>query len=231
MAHHAYFITGDIEEGIVNAYAFITEEFRMTVIANPNVMTLRHGLLSVDDARRLRSLAELSSTTDSKDSRTVLVISASRLFHEAQNALLKLFEEPPEQTVLILVIPAEGMLLPTLRSRLLELPSIASPGKAHSLAEEFMRASASEREKMFSKITDRAKSDKDEEKQASRHSAIQLLEGLIISTHSRWLLEKTVATKKDLALQLTDLNAFIPILHERSAPLKQIFEHVLITYI
>jgi hypothetical protein len=191
-------------------------------------MTLRHGLLSVDDARRLRSLAELAPVAGGKK---VLIISASRLFHEAQNALLKLFEEPPASTVLILVIPSEGILLPTLRSRLLPLPSLLSPSipashVRNSLAEEFLAAKTSDREKIISKILDRTKSDKDEEKQAGRIAAIQLVEGITIGTHEKWLSEKNPATSKKLELFLSDLNAFLPILHERSAPLKLIFEHI-----
>ncbi len=47
------------------------------------------------------------------------VIVTKALTHEAQNALLKLFEEPPEDTVFYLVIPHESILIPTLRSRLI----------------------------------------------------------------------------------------------------------------
>jgi DNA polymerase III delta prime subunit len=236
MAHHAYFIVGDIEEGIAQALGFVGEELGMETLANPDVMTIRHGLLSVDDARKLRSLAELSPTQSDKK---VLIISASRLFHEAQNALLKLFEEPPAGTILILVIPAEGMLLPTLRSRLIELGAPkASPSASSTLssshshlsheATEFLNANSAAREKLIAKLLDRAKSDKDEEKQAARLSAIRLLEGLTKDAYEKWLAEKDPKKRESFELLLEDLNAFLPILHERSAPLKLIFEHLLL---
>src|SRR5665213_896356 len=116
---HSYFIVAEPEEGIQVAYEFVESSLGMMATANPDVMTLRHGLFSVDDARRLQSLAELSPTAGEQK---VLIISVSRIFHEAQNALLKLFEEPPAGTIMILVIPTEGLLLTTLRSRLAELP-------------------------------------------------------------------------------------------------------------
>lgn len=47
------------------------------------------------------------------------VVMTNVLLGEAQNALLKLFEEPNAHTVFYLIIPREDMLLPTLRSRLL----------------------------------------------------------------------------------------------------------------
>lgn len=46
------------------------------------------------------------------------VIAAKSMTVEAQNALLKLFEEPPSGTVFHLIVPHAAMILPTLRSRL-----------------------------------------------------------------------------------------------------------------
>ena len=237
MASRAYFLTGETEEGIANALAFVEAELGLGTVGNPDVMTLRHGLLSVEDARKLRSLADLSSTTGTQK---VLVISASRLFHEAQNALLKLFEEPPEGTMLILIIPSEGMLLPTLRSRLLPLPkgsgtdAFASragiaPVDAVSIeAQEFLKADTKDREKIITKIVDRAKSDKDDEKQAARLTAIHLVEELTQWAYAKWQSEKDPKKRENLHMLLEDLTAFLPVLHERSAPLKLIFEHLLL---
>ena len=233
MPTRSYFVLGEIEEGIESALAYIESELGLSTIGNPDVMTLRHGLLSVDDARRLRSLAELSSTIGSQK---VLIISAARLFHEAQNALLKLFEEPPEGTLLILILPSEGMLLPTLRSRLLPLPFTNKRDTKKGVrkeiskkeAQEFIDATSAEREKMLTKLLDRTKVDKDDEKQAARLSAIHLVEGLMEFAYGKWQSDVAGKKKEELKLFLEDLNTFLPILHERSAPLKLIFEHLLI---
>lgn len=62
--------------------------------------------------------------------RIIIIPSAQALTIEAQNALLKLLEEPPERTVLILATDSEQALLPTIRSRsqqlTVHLPSQAS---------------------------------------------------------------------------------------------------------
>ncbi len=222
MAHHAYFVTGDIEEGIAKALVFAETKLGLHALANPDIVTIRHGLLSVEDARKLRSLANLSPT---QNTQKVLIISAARLFHEAQNALLKLFEEPPEGTFLILILPAEGILLPTLRSRLVELPAqdITLP-KVKSSAS----VSHAQRVKSIAKILDRAKSDTDEEKQTARLSAIVFVEDLTKDTYLAWCEEKDPKKREALQLLLEELHAFLPILHERSAPLKLIFEHLLL---
>jgi hypothetical protein len=233
MSHHPYFVTGETEEGIVRAQNYVHEVYGMKVVANPDVLVLRHGLLSVDDARRLLRHAELSPTVGE---RKVLIVSASRLFHEAQNALLKLFEEPPESVLLILIIPSEGMLLPTLRSRLLSLPLLLQSGEVGStaqqnsvsilLAQDFLVAESAAREKMLAKILDRTKSDKEEEKQAARLAALQLFEGLTQCAYKKWREEKNEGARSELQKFLEDMNRFVPVLHERSAPLKLMFEHL-----
>ncbi len=221
---HSYFIAGALEEGISVARTYVEEVLGQSAENNPNIVVLRHGLLSVDDARRLRELAELAPSGSDRKS---LIVSAGRLFHEAQNALLKLFEEPPAGTLLVLVIPSEGILLPTLRSRLIPLPGTRT--SEHSeLTTEFLSVAPAARAKLVEKLLDRAKSDKDEEKQAARLEALQLAEGLARVAHDEWRAAPG-ATRAELEAFLSDLNRFIPILHERSAPLKLMFEHVLLT--
>ena len=64
---------------------------------NPDIVVLRYGLLSVEDARRV---SELAAGAPFVGEHKVVIIAASRAYHEAQNALLKLFEEPPPGTYL-----------------------------------------------------------------------------------------------------------------------------------
>lgn len=217
---HAFFHAGDREAGIAAARAYARAELGLSGDNNPDIVVFRYGLFSVDDARKVIRLADQRAVTgDAK----LIVIAAERLFHEAQNALLKLFEEPPPGTTLALVIPSAGVLLPTLRSRLLPLE-----GEWKDVSDEaraFLHASAAEREKMIAKLLDRAKSDKDEEKQAARGEALRLAEGLAAASYAAWQ-EKG---SDDIRLFMGDLDRFIPILHERSAPLKLIFEHILLT--
>ncbi len=49
--------------------------------------------------------------------RIIVIESAERMSNEAANALLKILEEPPEQTVFILIVASLHALLPTIRSR------------------------------------------------------------------------------------------------------------------
>jgi DNA polymerase III subunit delta' len=71
--------------------------------------------IPVDEVRKLRSF--LSHSAAQAAWRVVVVDDANELNVNAANALLKSLEEPPPRTVFLLVAPAPGRLLPTIRSR------------------------------------------------------------------------------------------------------------------
>lgn len=223
MAHHAYLYIGAHEPGIIAARAFAAEKLGIEGANHPDLAVFAYeGLFPIDHARRIISFANQAPVESDKK---LIVIAAGRLFVPSQNALLKLFEEPSEGTTLILIVPAEGMLLPTLRSRLITLPR--AEGEIDTAARFFIDASREEREKFVAKLVSRVKSDKDEEKQAARMEAVHIAEGLIRTAHEKRLNAKGEEAES-LALFLKDLDRFMPILHSSSAPLKLIFEHLLI---
>lgn len=107
-SHHAIvFIAPSIEK------ASIPQQHKTQSNDVTHIVTDRFG---IDDARAL-SKNSLQKPIDG-DIR-VFVIATQALPVESQNALLKLFEEPPEQVQFYLIIPQVGMLIPTLRSRVL----------------------------------------------------------------------------------------------------------------
>jgi DNA polymerase III, delta subunit len=65
---------------------------------------------------------ELSLHGYRSDHRVVLLGDVEFATHEAANALLKFFEEPPAGVIVILTTNASGTLLPTIRSRFVEVP-------------------------------------------------------------------------------------------------------------
>ena len=87
---------------------------------HPDYLELpREEKLTIAQVRRLRS--DLSLKPHSGQWRVGVIPEAERLGIPAQNALLKLIEEPPTQTVLILTAPSSASLLPTTVSRCRQL--------------------------------------------------------------------------------------------------------------
>ena len=97
--------------------------------AEPGLFVLKRGPndkgdriaaeIRVDQVRKLKSFFALSSADGGR--RVVIVDAADEMNVNAANALLKLLEEPPVRTVMLLVCHQPSRLLPTIRSRCREL--------------------------------------------------------------------------------------------------------------
>lgn len=114
-SHHAYYI----EDSIANAeaYARLLRESQKIEPHDPSCIVRHFEKFGIDEARSLIELSSLRTT----NARTFYFLSTASLTSEAQQALLKLFEEPQVGTVFILLVP-HGTLLPTLQSRMMEWP-------------------------------------------------------------------------------------------------------------
>ncbi|MGH1464768.1 MAG: DNA polymerase III subunit delta' [Cognatishimia sp.] len=75
--------------------------------------------ITVDEIRKLKAFFTLSAADGGR--RVVIVDAADEMNVSAANALLKLLEEPPADTTLLLISHQPSRLLPTIRSRCREL--------------------------------------------------------------------------------------------------------------
>ncbi|WP_299657305.1 DNA polymerase III subunit delta' [uncultured Tateyamaria sp.] len=71
--------------------------------------------ITIDDVRALGSFFQLSATDGGR--RVVIIDAADEMNVNAANALLKMLEEPPARTTLLLICHQPSRLLPTIRSR------------------------------------------------------------------------------------------------------------------
>ena len=102
---------------------------RMMAGSEPGLFALRRpyddkakrlkAQITVDEVRRLKGFFALSSADGGR--RVVIVDAADDMNVSAANAILKLLEEPPDRTTLLLVSHQPSRLLPTIRSRCREL--------------------------------------------------------------------------------------------------------------
>ncbi len=76
--------------------------------------------ISVEEVRKVNPF--LSKTAGEGGWRIVIVDGAEYMNRNGQNALLKILEEPPEKTVLVLTTAEPGKLLPTIHSRCRMIP-------------------------------------------------------------------------------------------------------------
>ncbi|HSX17052.1 MAG TPA: AAA family ATPase [Patescibacteria group bacterium] len=77
-----------------------------------------NGTISIEAVRELQKFLQLKTIGSKPLRRAVLIEHAAGMTTEAQNAYLKLLEEPPADTVMILTADTPRSLLPTIMSRL-----------------------------------------------------------------------------------------------------------------
>lgn len=190
--HHAtlYFTEADLPH--------ITEE-NVT-----DVLTERHEVFGISEARAIVHQAYMTPTAGRL---RAMVIIAQSLTHEAQNALLKILEEPPQSTQFHLVVSRPQSLLPTLLSRCV-IVGAARAGSTE-VARVFMASSYVER---LSSIAERLAA-KDTEWQEA------LIDGLSELARERKL--STSATREFLLVEQA--------LRGAGASSKMLLEHLALT--
>lgn len=73
--------------------------------------------IGIESVRELEHFLNLKVPRAAKFNRAIIIEDADKLTLEAQNALLKTLEEPPEATIIVLTANHEQTLLPTINSR------------------------------------------------------------------------------------------------------------------
>lgn len=132
--HHAYFIEGDRDAVVADVEAFLSGELGIVRQANPDFHFAVHESFGVDESRELAAAQGLRPVMGD---RKVFVLAIRGITHEAQNALLKVFEEPTPGAHFFVVSPSSRILLPTLRSRMVVVTHLSAlqSGEAQAVAD------------------------------------------------------------------------------------------------
>ena len=153
--HHANLLVGTPEEA-ESYLRSLCDSLDIKLANNPDFFAFRTETFGIDEARELRLLSTRKSIT----SRKIFLITPMRLTLEAQNALLKTFEDPSPDTLFFLAVREEGLVVSTLRSRMQAIRIHGNNASMSAEAEKFLSLSIKNR-LLF------AKSFADEEKNLS----------------------------------------------------------------
>ena len=102
-----------------------------------NILSFSEKPITIDNVREIISFAKLKASYK----RFVIIEHAESMTIEAQNALLKIMEEPPENFFILATSTHKEFMLPTVLSRMHELP-ILTPQVSQAL--QFFKDSAGE---------------------------------------------------------------------------------------
>ncbi len=188
-------------------HAYYIEEPMSTFGAYKNLIkpfwASKFERFGVDDARELIALANLKNFANA-----AFLVGAVSITSEAQQALLKLFEEPQSGTTFILLLP-HGLLLSTLKSRMLEYPKIQITNNKSQTIEKFLKSNQKERSDFITKLL------KDEE--GLKERVRDFINALEIE------LSKNIKKNKDV---LVDVAMVRDYLGDKAPSLKMLLEHL-----
>lgn len=153
--HHAHVI-----EGIHNVVApllleALSRNLNIETKGNPDVTVRFFDSFGVDDAREFKSA---QARAGFNGGRKIFVVGAEAFTSEAQNALLKTFEEPTVGTHFFIILPRAEALLPTLLSRVLVVKDKSSEAPdidVRAFAEKFIDADIEGRLAMAKKLAEK----------------------------------------------------------------------------
>lgn len=119
---HAYIFSGKRGVGKTTMAKAFADVLTEGSVADITVVTNEHyGIESKSDIVAVDTIRAASGDMYMKpylaDKRVFIIPNAEKMNVQAQNALLKIFEEPPAYCVIILITQNDNMLLPTIRSR------------------------------------------------------------------------------------------------------------------
>lgn len=114
--HHAYFIEGERAVVLADLEAFLNESFGIVRQGHPDVHYAQYESFGIDDGRGLQ---EMQSVRPIAGDRKIFIVAVDAMTGEAQNSLLKVFEEPTPGTHFFIISSSRRILLPTLRSRVI----------------------------------------------------------------------------------------------------------------
>ena len=112
-SQHAYVIEGERVSTIQKLTGILEATFSLSLRGNPDAVLLEYDTFGIDDGRAIQGLASKRAIGEYQ----LFILSCNAITVEAQNALLKLLEEPTPNTYFFLVVASKELLLPTVRSR------------------------------------------------------------------------------------------------------------------
>ena len=207
--HHAYGILGNREKVKEELFAFLEKDLKFPVIGNPDFWHREFNVFKIDDGREM-SLIHLNKSI--KFDRKIFIVTANSITRDAQNSLLKIFEEPNVSTTFFLIMPDDSKLLPTLKSRLIIVNGKKDTNLMFS-TETFLKAKVGKRLEIIAKILKDIKDEK-----MTKAEAITFIKNLEMNVKSN--------DQKRNLLVIEDLEKAISYASDESPSIKVILEHL-----
>lgn len=205
--HHAYLVDETLSAEL---FSFIERDLLVPLHGNPDFSHIVTETFGIDEARRLKEISSRKAVSK----RQVTVLTFNSITREAQNALLKLFEEPTENTHFFLVTKSPERILPTLFSRLFIVRG-RWVCAADRVGKNFLQLSVIKRINYLQPIIETK----------NKRKALTLLDELKLLLRQKLLQSPSLENTRSLR----ELTVYKGYLSDRGASIKMILEHIALT--
>lgn len=213
--HHAYFIHS-FKDSFEHLKAHLNKVFHISHKQNPDFSYQKFEVLGIDDSRLIKE--NHLSKGFVEGGKRIFVIECDGMTHEAQNSLLKIFEEPNEHTHFFLIMPAVHVLLPTLRSRLFIIESVQTDqDEGLAEAEKFLKLTKKDKIAFVDELAEMIALEK-----KTKNCAQVFLASLEMILYKNGVEQNTKALKAILKAR--------DYLNDRSSSVKQLLEYVALSF-
>jgi DNA polymerase III delta prime subunit len=211
--HHAYVVAGQKESLIPLLLDMFENKFDIAINGNPDFSVIHFESFGIDESRKIKEMQSMKSLGASK---RIFVISTNAITVQAQNAMLKMFEEPTENTHFFIIVPSTSFFIDTLLSRMVVLENDILDKVDKTLnAKDFLKMTYPERLKMIEKFLKAFKDNKEGKSVASNFfSEIEVV------------LAKDVKKNKEALEKLLEIKKYV---FDTSSSLKILLETLALT--
>ncbi len=185
--HHAYLIEGNSLEVVPEVFEAMID-LGIKTQGNPDFSHIHLDSFKIEDARNLKSFAFEKGNSANK---RIFLISTNSFLLEAQNAMLKMFEEPIHNTHFFVIVPDVSSLLKTFTSRFYLIKSKINENNESKEAEKFIAMPLKNRIDFIKELLTEPEGDEDLVVELSsgldsaRPKALKFLNALEVSLHQK----------------------------------------------
>ena len=222
--HHAYLIEG-IENEILPELFKYFENLGIKIFNNPDFYHTSIDFLKIKEALDLRAMGnEKGFNSDKK----IFIININRFSPDAQGVLLKMFEEPIENTHFFIITPDVNVLTKTLISRFYLIKS-QNFSLELTEAQKFISLNLRDRIDFIKEFINAEKNEEDDdevgttEPNSIKTKVFSFLNALECVLHQKFLLREIKNNKVDFFEQIFKVREY---LRMQSSPTKTLLESV-----
>lgn len=207
--HHAYLIEGARDEVVPEILEFM-RVLNVETSGNPDFCNMFVDNFKIDEAFYLRDLGNQKSFSEGKK---IFIVCVNSINLQAQNVLLKMFEEPISDTHFFLIVPETDALLQTLVSRFYLIKHPSKIENEIKDAKNFLNMSLQKRMDFLKELLPKKNEEVDVEdkedisKDSNNAKALKLLNALEVVLHSRFL--ENSSTDRDFFNQILKVREFL----------------------